>query len=102
MSDFTFFSTAEYEEWFEEETERSKVQIQERLSRIEIDGHFGSIRNLKQKLTELKFNDGRRIYYTIVPESMVVLLLGGNKHGQKKDIKKAREILENWQQSQVN
>ena len=99
MRQFTVFATAEYTEWFDEESEKSKFQIQNRLSRIEISGHFGTVRNLKKHLLELKFNDGRRIYYTIVPESNVILLIGGNKHGQEKDIKKARKILASRQES---
>lgn len=38
------------------------------------------------------FNDGRRIYYVIIPENNVLLLLGGNKNGQDKDIRQARKI----------
>jgi len=48
---------------------------------------------LKKQLWELNFNDGRRIYYTIIPEKNLILLLGGNKNGQKKDIQKARKII---------
>ena len=42
---------------------------------------------------ELKFNDGRRIYYALVMEQYkVILLLGGNKNGQDKDINKASAL----------
>lgn len=60
---------------------------------IEEEGHFGHHKFLRNELWELKFNDGRRIYYTYVPESKVILLLGGNKNGQSKDIQKATKIL---------
>lgn len=97
MRKFVLCATEEYVEWFEEESEKSKFQVQKRLLNIEMHGHFGTVRNLKQKLAELKFNDGRRIYYTIIPENNVFLLLGGDKHGQKKDIEKARKILKREQ-----
>lgn len=58
------------------------------------DGYFGNHKYLDEEdLWELKFNDGRRIYYVIIDETEVVLLYGGNKNGQSKDIKKASNIL---------
>ncbi len=47
---------------------------------------------LKDKIWELKFNDGRRIYYAYIPEKNILLLLGGNKNGQEKDINKAKKL----------
>ncbi len=64
---FKIYSLSKYEEWFKTQTEKSKVQIEKRLDMIKQDGHFGHIRNLSDDLFELKFNDGRRIYYTIIP-----------------------------------
>ena len=71
----------QYDEWYETQTEKSKFQIEKRLDKIKTDGHFGHIRDLDDGLAEIKFNDGRRIYYTIIPVNNVVLLLGGNKNG---------------------
>ena len=68
MSMYTVYGTVEYQEWFEEESAKSKLQIQARLSRIRNDGHFGTMRHLHDQLWELKFNDGRRLYYLILPE----------------------------------
>ena len=65
------------------------------------EGHFGHKKDLNKDLHELKFNDGRRIYYTIIPEKSMLLLLGGNKNGQNKDIKKARTILNEIIESQA-
>lgn len=55
--------------------------------------HFGHIRDLGDGLAELKFNDGRRIYYTIIPVNNVILLLGGSKNEQDSDIRKAKNII---------
>lgn len=101
MERFTVFSLEDYDEWFDSEPPKSKVQIQDRLSRIEDCGHFGTIRDLKEDVWELKFNDGRRIYYTVIPENNVILLLGGNKNGQQKDISKARKILSDAQKNET-
>lgn len=61
---------------------------------IKRDGHFGHIRDLGDDVCELKFNDGRRIYYTIIPINNVILLLGGCKNGQDRDIRKAKSSVQ--------
>lgn len=71
-----------------------KFQIEKRLNKIKEEGYFGHIRDLGDELVELKFNDGRRIYYTTIPVNNVILLLGGNKNGQDSDIRKAKNIIE--------
>ena len=40
-----------------------------------------------------KWGIGRRVYYALIPEKNIILLLGGNKNGQDKDIAKAKKIL---------
>ncbi len=54
-------------------------------------GHFGLV-NRFNGLTELKWANGLRVY-TYVVHPNVVLLLGGNKRGQEKDIQRALKIL---------
>ncbi|NGX46462.1 MAG: hypothetical protein K940chlam2_01653 [Chlamydiae bacterium] len=58
---YFIYALEEYREWFDAESEKSRYQVQNRISRVENSGHFGSIRSLKKQLWELKFNDGRRI-----------------------------------------
>lgn len=59
-------------------------------------GHFGHAKQLAKNLAEIKFNNGSRIYFTLKEDNgkVVVLLLGGNKNGQDKDIKKAKSFLD--------
>lgn len=92
MMRYTLYRTIEYDEWFENEILKSKFQIKKRLLKIEDEGYFGHIRDLGDGVSELKFNDGRRIYFTIIPHLQVLLLLGGNKNGQDKDIKRAKNL----------
>ena len=91
---FTVYSLPKYEEWFQDQTEKSKLQIEKRLDMIKREGHFGHIRDLGDDLFELKFNDGRRIYYIIIPVNNVILLLGGCKNGQDSDIRKAKNSIQ--------
>lgn len=99
MKKFAVYKLPEYVEWFENESPKSRLQIESRLFKIEEEGHFGNHKDLKGDLWELKFNDGRRIYYILIPENNVLLLLGGNKNGQSKDISYARKILRKAQKT---
>ena len=94
---YTTFETEEYSDWLDLQTLKSRRQILDRISKIEDDGYFGNHKYLEDDdLWELKFNDGRRIYYVTVKETNVILLLGGNKNGQDKDINKAEKIYKDW------
>lgn len=92
--------TEEFEAWLQGETPRSRYQIDARLAKILLEGYFGDHKSvshadrsgLKDQVWELKFNDGRRIYYAHIAGENVLLLLGGNKNGQDKDIKKAKTL----------
>lgn len=94
MKHYTIYETGDYLNWFGDQALKSQKQIQSRTLYIEREGYFGNHKYLESEdLWELKFNDGRRIYYVIVPEKQVILLLGGNKNGQSKDIRQASNIL---------
>ena len=90
---YKIIKAPEYDDWLTLETEKSKVQINDRLSKIESDGYFGTHKSLEDGVSELKWVGGRRIYYALIPESNVLLLLGGNKNAQSKDINEAKKIL---------
>ncbi len=48
-------------------------------------------------MAELKWKNGRRIYFSVTLEDdgqILILLLGGNKNGQNRDIRKAKLILQ--------
>lgn len=86
--------TLEYLDWFRDLASKDQLQIDARLDRVAIEAHFGTWRYLGDKVSELKFNNGIRIYFGIVKlnKETVLLVLGGNKSGQEKDIKKAKKI----------
>ena len=87
-------------EWLEEQPARTQLQIHKRLSKIEECGHFGDHKSvsdyetgyLKDVVWELRWKDGKRVYYAYIPGKRILLLLGGNKNGQDKDITQAKSI----------
>ncbi len=90
---YRIYNTTEYEEWLDGQPARSQVQILGRLSLIQDNGHFGDHKNVEDEVWELKWKNGRRIYYAYIAEKKILLLLGGNKNGQDKDIRQAEKIL---------
>lgn len=91
--------TTEYIEWYLSQRPKEKAQIAKRLANIEDNDHFGLNKDLGNFLIELKWANGRRIYYSIMEDQngdLLLLILGGNKNGQSSDIKKARKILKKY------
>lgn len=93
---YVFYKTPEYQDWLEDETYKSQVQIADRLAKIQLDGYFGDHKFLCESIWELKWVNGRRLYYAYLPEINIVLLLGGNKNGQSKDITRAKKIFKKY------
>jgi putative addiction module killer protein len=91
-----FVKTSEYSEWYESQTDKIRAQIDARLLKIQEHDHYGQVKRLSSVLFEIKFNNGNRIYYTevIVDGKTMILILGGNKNGQDKDIKRAQKVAE--------
>ncbi len=93
MNHYKIVTTKEFDNWYFEQSKKEKIQIDSRLIKIQNDGYFGITKDLEDDLYELKWTGGRRIYFTYLQEQNILLLLGGNKNGQDKDINQARKIL---------
>lgn len=90
---YTIYNTPEYDEWLGEQPAKSQVQIRQRIAYIQDEGYFGDCKRVEHDVWELKWKNGRRVYYAYILEKSVLLILGGNKNGQDKDIKQATKIL---------
>lgn len=68
-----------------------RIRIRARLDRL-IEGHYGDCKSLGKGLYELRlcFGSGYRIYFLETSDSIILLLCGGDKCSQIKDIEKAR------------
>lgn len=66
-----------------------------RIDRIQ-NGNFGDFKSLGDNLFELRFffGGGLRVYYTIRNHQIVLLLCGGSKSKQSRDIEKARQMIQ--------
>lgn len=90
---FRLGRTAAFEEWFDDQNAKIQGLIRSRFSRIELHGYFGDKNHLGDGLFELKWKSGLRVYYAYLEKEKVIAILGGTKHGQDKDIKKAKKFL---------
>ena len=81
-------------EWLKSLDSSIRKRIILRLDRLK-DGNFGDYKQLNTFLYELRFNfgSGYRIYYMIEDETIILLINGGDKKSQNKDISKANEII---------
>ncbi|GKS68980.1 addiction module antitoxin RelB [Nitrosomonas sp. PY1] len=86
--------TQTFKDWFEELDTDTSDRLLERLDRVST-GNLGDHKTIAKDLFELRcfFGGGIRIYFTIRNQHIVLLLSGGNKSTQSKDIKKAQTIL---------
>jgi putative addiction module killer protein len=86
--------TPEFKSWFDKHTEKGKAQIDVRLKNIELFSYYCDHKSLGEDLFELRWKNGRRVYYTLVMQDFLTLvLLGGLKNAPKKHIETARKIL---------
>jgi putative addiction module killer protein len=88
--------TPEFSEWMESLQIKPRAQVEARLHRIEVYGFFGDAKSLGDSLAELRWTNGLRVYFCYEKdqsEKIVIVLLGGIKNAQEKDIKKARVLI---------
>lgn len=96
MSVYEVISTEEFRDWFNNLKDPSAISaVASRILRVQHQGNFGDFKNLGGGLYELRFikRKGYRIYYTVQGSKIVLLLYGGDKSKQNKDIELARKIL---------
>lgn len=73
---------------------KAKAKILFRIQKIESDGHFGDCKPIGDGIRELRINfaKGYWVYFKEKDERIIILLVGGDKSSQQKDIEKAKEI----------
>jgi len=81
-----------FRDWLDSVGDKAiKNRIWSRLLRLAV-GHYGDCEVVGGGVYELKlkFGAGYRIYFGEIGEEVVILLCGGDKSTQKKDIEKAK------------
>jgi putative addiction module killer protein len=86
-----------FDEWFDSLcSKKMQAAVDARLTRVRA-GNFGDCKSVGGGVFELRISlgPGLRVYYGLHSRQVVVLLCGGDKRSQSRDIRRARQW---WQQ----
>jgi len=92
--------TDEYAEWIDTlKDQAGRARILVRVERL-IGGNPGQHRNLTDGVSELKidFGPGYRVYYSQRGTRLLLLLVGGDKSNQSKDVQLAIKLSKNFKE----
>lgn len=87
-----------FEDWLFGLKDKSIIsRIVARLNRVAY-GNLGDVKNLGEGLNELRlaFSSGYRVYFSFEGNTIIVLICGGDKSSQSRDIKQARGFSEDY------
>ncbi len=89
-------STAEFNAWFAGLKDRiARIRIQQRIERAQ-DGNYGDHKRFSGLLEmRIRHGAGYRVYCVEHGDRLTILLVGGDKSTQKRDIKRALELAQN-------
>lgn len=83
-----------FKEWFNSlKDKRAKARIDIRIRRVSL-GNLGDVKPVGSGVSELRidYGPGYRIYFVQQGNVIIILLCGGDKSTQSKDIQRAHEI----------
>jgi putative addiction module killer protein len=87
-------STDVFDAWLETLDKMTRMIVIARLDMVRL-GSFGDRKSLGGGVSELRIHrgSGYRIYYTLQGRELVLLLAGGDKSSQTKDIARAKDMV---------
>lgn len=91
-------STKTFSKWLSKLKDmKGRIAIARRIERME-HGHFGDVKSVGTRISELRITTGPgyRVYFTKKEDRIIILLIGGDKSTQSKDIEKAETLLEEY------
>jgi putative addiction module killer protein len=94
---FEVRKTEAYAKWIDSLADiRARVKILVRIERLAA-GNPGDVKPVGEGVSELKINygPGYRVYFKKQGQELIILLAGGDKSSQTKDIKKALNLARN-------
>ncbi len=94
--------TEEFAAWLGDlKDKKGRAKILTRIDRLE-DGNPGKTRSVGSGVVEMKvdFGPGYRVYYIQRGDLIILLLCGGDKSTQDKDIKRAKTLAAQWTETE--
>jgi putative addiction module killer protein len=98
MTKARVFRSKEYKSWYKELTEKEQRIVDTRINTYREFGILTKIKLLHSNynLFEFKWDSGLRVYFSLIEDcegKLMLLLIGGNKNTQMRDINKAKNII---------
>ena len=93
---YEIHSTEIFDKWVKNLKDRQAVfAIAKRLDRV-IKGNLGDVTSVGDGVSEMRIfvGKGYRLYFTLRGGELVVLLCGGDKSTQQRDINKAKQLVQ--------
>ncbi len=91
---FAFVRHDAFDTWFRRlKDAKAKARILARIKSAEL-GNFGDCEPVGEGVSEMRvhFGPGYRVYFTRIGSVVYVLLCGGDKSSQKRDIERAKTL----------
>jgi len=97
----TVRETENYTKWIQNLKDRNaQALIAARIRRVSV-GNFGDVKSVGDGVYELRidYGPGYRVYFTRRGQEIVILLCGGDKSTQTRDIEAAKRIAKNVEEA---
>lgn len=99
ISMYTVLRSKEFDHWLSNlKDAKGKARIIARIRSAE-HGNLGDVQPVGAGVSEMRihFGPGYRVYFTQRGKLLILLLIGGDKSSQKRDIKRARELADKFE-----
>ena len=92
-----------FQEWFDRLDAQAAAKITTMLYRLSL-GNTSQVKSLGSGVFEIKidFGPGYRIYFSYEDVTIVILLGGGTKQGQQRDVKQAKKRWEDYKKCKLH
>lgn len=90
-------TTKLFDDWVKNLKDRqAALSIAKRLDRV-LKGNLGDVTSVGDGVSEMRIfiGSGYRLYYTLRGAELIILLCGGDKSTQQRDIEKAKDLAKN-------
>lgn len=94
------FQTDEFARWLKRlKNTAARARILVRIQRLSLTENFGDAKSVGDGVFEMRIDcgPGYRLYYALRGNELVLLLIGGDKSSQQKDIVKAKKLNQEYE-----
>jgi putative addiction module killer protein len=97
------YGNSPFREWVETLSSSVKARIQARVLRFE-GGNLGDYKSVGAGVLEARFDfgPGYRLYFALRGKALALLLIGGDKASQRKDIERAKDYLRDYLENETH